>query len=272
MLKAVADRYVMQRERDGARPAGRSASSCTSCSTALDAVRARVARAVAARRVRPRADDAARLRVVVDQVASLTDTSALAWHARLVAMSRRGRRRGRPTRSAPLRGSGSCGRVVHRPGAVAAVRPRRRRPSTSGRSEGGAVRSAASRSSRRRTTASPPTPGSCEGWRSAASYRGQGIGGRVLRGRVDDRARRRRAAAVGERPCRPRWASTSADGLARWSGEEFLHYESGVMHQQDRAARCAESCSGCRLEPTVQWSAGASPLTHRTSDAQRDGR
>jgi dGTPase len=29
-------------------------------------------------------DDAARLRVVVDQVASLTDTSALAWHARLV--------------------------------------------------------------------------------------------------------------------------------------------------------------------------------------------
>jgi dGTPase len=28
-------------------------------------------------------DDAARLRVVVDQVASLTDSSALAWHARL---------------------------------------------------------------------------------------------------------------------------------------------------------------------------------------------
>ena len=27
--------------------------------------------------------DAARLRVVVDQVASLTDASALAWHARL---------------------------------------------------------------------------------------------------------------------------------------------------------------------------------------------
>ena len=27
--------------------------------------------------------DAARLRVVVDQVASLTDTSAVAWHARL---------------------------------------------------------------------------------------------------------------------------------------------------------------------------------------------
>jgi dGTPase len=30
-------------------------------------------------------DDAARLRVVVDQVASLTDTSALAWHGRLAA-------------------------------------------------------------------------------------------------------------------------------------------------------------------------------------------
>ena len=34
-------------------------------------------------------DDAARKRVVVDQVASLTDQSALAWHGRLV---RRGRR------------------------------------------------------------------------------------------------------------------------------------------------------------------------------------
>ncbi|MGZ4625404.1 MAG: deoxyguanosinetriphosphate triphosphohydrolase, partial [Kineosporiaceae bacterium] len=30
-------------------------------------------------------DDAARLRVVVDQVASLTDTSAVAWHARLTS-------------------------------------------------------------------------------------------------------------------------------------------------------------------------------------------
>jgi dGTPase len=30
-------------------------------------------------------DDAARVRVVVDQVASLTDTSALLWHDRLVA-------------------------------------------------------------------------------------------------------------------------------------------------------------------------------------------
>lgn len=36
------------------------------------------------------ADDAARLRVVVDQVASLTDISAAAWHARLVAGRRSG--------------------------------------------------------------------------------------------------------------------------------------------------------------------------------------
>jgi dGTPase len=30
------------------------------------------------------ADDAARLRVVIDQVASLTDASAIGWHRRLV--------------------------------------------------------------------------------------------------------------------------------------------------------------------------------------------
>ena len=30
-------------------------------------------------------DDAARLRVVIDQVASLTDTAAVAWHERLLA-------------------------------------------------------------------------------------------------------------------------------------------------------------------------------------------
>ena len=33
-------------------------------------------------RVRVAAGDAARLRVIVDQIASLTDTSALVWHAR----------------------------------------------------------------------------------------------------------------------------------------------------------------------------------------------
>ena len=31
------------------------------------------------------ADDAARLRIVIDQIASLTDTSAIAWHQRLRA-------------------------------------------------------------------------------------------------------------------------------------------------------------------------------------------
>ncbi len=37
----------------------------------------------AAARVRAAQTDAGRLRVVVDQVATLTDTSAVAWHARL---------------------------------------------------------------------------------------------------------------------------------------------------------------------------------------------
>jgi dGTPase len=34
------------------------------------------------------ADDAGRLRVAIDQVAQLTDTSAVAWHARLVRPDR----------------------------------------------------------------------------------------------------------------------------------------------------------------------------------------
>jgi dGTPase len=33
------------------------------------------------------ADDASRMRVVVDQVASLTDASAVSWHRRLLAPS-----------------------------------------------------------------------------------------------------------------------------------------------------------------------------------------
>jgi dGTPase len=37
---------------------------------------------------RAAADDPARLRVVLDQVASLTDTSARAWHGRLVDSAR----------------------------------------------------------------------------------------------------------------------------------------------------------------------------------------
>ena len=36
---------------------------------------------------RAAADDAARLRVVIDQVASLTDPAALAWHQRLTGSS-----------------------------------------------------------------------------------------------------------------------------------------------------------------------------------------
>jgi dGTPase len=40
---------------------------------------------------RAAADDGARLRVVVDQVASLTDVSAAEWHARLLGPRRRTR-------------------------------------------------------------------------------------------------------------------------------------------------------------------------------------
>ena len=50
--------------------------------TALDPVFAPLWRAAA--------DDAARLRVVIDQVASLTDPAAVAWHARVIADDRHG--------------------------------------------------------------------------------------------------------------------------------------------------------------------------------------
>jgi dGTPase len=83
VLKAVADRYVMrrevtqrlqqmQRERLGELLA-------VLAKTAPDTLEPwlRAAHVAAP-------DDAARLRVVVDQVASLTDTSALAWHERLL--------------------------------------------------------------------------------------------------------------------------------------------------------------------------------------------
>jgi dGTPase len=39
-------------------------------------------------------DDAARLRVVIDQVASLTDASAVTWHERLVRQGSPGTARG----------------------------------------------------------------------------------------------------------------------------------------------------------------------------------
>jgi dGTPase len=83
ILKAVADRYVMRRA-EAVRAQARQREQLTELATALldhappsletwlhDAWKAAT-------------HDAARLRVVVDQVASLTDTSALAWHERWV--------------------------------------------------------------------------------------------------------------------------------------------------------------------------------------------
>jgi dGTPase len=83
VLKAIADRYVMrrevtvraqeiQREQLGELLTALVASAPDSLEPSLQAV------------WKDAADDAGRLRVVVDQVASLTDTSALIWHERLV--------------------------------------------------------------------------------------------------------------------------------------------------------------------------------------------
>jgi dGTPase len=83
VLKALADRYVMRRE--GVMQA--QTVQREQLTELLDALRAS-----APANLEPwlreaydaAPDDDGRLRVVVDQVASLTDTSALAWHARLV--------------------------------------------------------------------------------------------------------------------------------------------------------------------------------------------
>jgi dGTPase len=84
LLKGIALRYVMRRPGAGPRYAQQQeiladlvAALLDRAPDALDPVFAPLWRAAP--------DDAARLRVVVDQVASLTDPAALAWHARLVA-------------------------------------------------------------------------------------------------------------------------------------------------------------------------------------------
>ncbi len=95
VLKAVAARYVMWQEETRRRQARQ-----RELVAELAAALLRGAPEALDPSLRPSwpaaADDAARLRVVVDQVASLTDTSALAWHARLVGDSgrRRAARRG----------------------------------------------------------------------------------------------------------------------------------------------------------------------------------
>jgi dGTPase len=80
ILKAVADRYVMRRE-DAKRMQARDRERLVELAHALQAA--------APDSLEPwlhhawsSADDAARTRVVVDQLASLTDTSALVWWER----------------------------------------------------------------------------------------------------------------------------------------------------------------------------------------------
>jgi dGTPase len=83
LLKGIALRYVMR--RPGAGP--RYARQRELLVELVDALADRAPDALDpsfAAQWRDAADDAARLRVVIDQVASLTDPAALAWHARLV--------------------------------------------------------------------------------------------------------------------------------------------------------------------------------------------
>jgi dGTPase len=87
LLKGIALRYVMR--RPGAEP-----SYARQQEMLHDLVSALVDRApdaldpVFAPLWRAALDDAARLRVVLDQVASLTDPAAVAWHRRLCAAPR----------------------------------------------------------------------------------------------------------------------------------------------------------------------------------------
>ena len=83
VLKGIAAHYVMQAD-------DRVALMTRQRELIAELVEALLARAPDAleravrRRLGAAADDAARLRVVVDQVASLTDASAVTWHDRLV--------------------------------------------------------------------------------------------------------------------------------------------------------------------------------------------
>jgi len=93
LLKSLAARFVMDAAEHVARR-GRQREVLLALSAALVAGGGEVLDAPFAGDLAAAADDAARLRVVVDQVASLTDVSALAWHARLVGGGPTGRGRG----------------------------------------------------------------------------------------------------------------------------------------------------------------------------------
>ena len=83
LLKAVAARYVMRRAGAVERQAAQRALLAELVAAVRDGAPATLDTPAAAA-WREAADDAARLRVVIDQVAQLTDSSAEAWHARLV--------------------------------------------------------------------------------------------------------------------------------------------------------------------------------------------
>ncbi|HVV74751.1 MAG TPA: deoxyguanosinetriphosphate triphosphohydrolase [Mycobacteriales bacterium] len=84
VLKAVAARYVMRREETLALQE-RQREQLTELLAAIAAGAPGTLEPAMREAFEAADDDAASLRVVVDQVASLTDTSALAWHQRLVS-------------------------------------------------------------------------------------------------------------------------------------------------------------------------------------------
>jgi dGTPase len=83
LLKGIALRYVMRWPGSAARYA-REQEVLTGLVAALADREAEALDGVFAPLYRQATDDASRLRVVIDQVASLTDQNALAWYARLV--------------------------------------------------------------------------------------------------------------------------------------------------------------------------------------------
>jgi dGTPase len=83
LLKAIAAHYVMARPGAAQRQAEQRRVLAELVAAVLDGAPGTLSRGLVAA-WQQAGDDADRLRVVVDQVAQLTDTSALAWHDRLV--------------------------------------------------------------------------------------------------------------------------------------------------------------------------------------------
>jgi dGTPase len=89
LLKAVAARYVMRRAGAAERQADQRRLLTELVAAVRDGAPATLD-APAAAAWHEAADDNARLRVVIDQIAQLTDSSAYAWHTRLVRPTRMG--------------------------------------------------------------------------------------------------------------------------------------------------------------------------------------